>query len=111
MRTFSGEIPDPFKAKFSPLRSIPGASNPCIIQPDLMHCFNLGFGKDLGGSAILLLSRLGVFDGSSIAKQLENAYVSFQTWCASNHKTSSLKFFELKTFKVKSQLSLHLIKL
>ena len=101
-RTFSGEIPDPFKRKWSPLRSIPGANNPGWIRPDVMHCFNLGFGKDLAGSSILLLCRLSIFEGSSIGSKLETAFEEFQGWCATNHKTSSLKAFELKTFKIQS---------
>ncbi|CAE7878231.1 FAM186A, partial [Symbiodinium necroappetens] len=103
LRTYEGANPSPFKRKFSPLRSVPGGANPNRIQPDIMHCMNLGFGKDLCASSILLLCCLGEFPGSSIKTQLDDAYNQFHSWCRQSGKTSSLKCFELKTFKVTSQ--------
>ena len=73
-----------------------------MIQPDTMHCFNLGFGKDLAGSAVMLLCRLNVFQGRSIGAKLAAAYESFSNWCSRNEHTTFLKKFELKTFKIKS---------
>ena len=105
VRTFDGEIPSPYKLnKISPLRSIPGCNDPHRVSPDLMHIFNIGYGKDLAASGIIMLCRLGEFVGSSIAKQLEHAFHEFQIWCASCKKTSSLKHFDLKTFKMTSLL-------
>ena len=103
IRTWSGEAPDPFKVKVSPLRAVPGAEDPGRIQPDVLHCFNLGFGKNFCASGILLLCRHNVFAGSSRGEKLEAAYDSFQAFCESTGKTSSLKCFELKTFKITSQ--------
>ena len=104
LRTFSGRIPNPFKRRFAPLRSIPGGNEPARIQPDIMHCMNLGFGKDLCASSILLLCRFDCFNGASIGKKLENAYEDFRLWCGQNNRTSSLKCFTLKTCKIQSQL-------
>ena len=102
VRTFAGEIPNPFKQKVSPLRNIPGCKNPTMIQPDIMHCFNLGFGKDLAGSAVMLLCRLDIFPGNSIGEKLDAAYQDFNSWCKINKRTTFLKKFELKTFKITS---------
>ena len=105
LRSWDDEIPDPFKTgRYSPLRSIPGADSPKRIQPDIMHCFNLGFGKDLAASSLLLLCRLRKFPGRSMASKLNAAYDDFEAWCADNGKSSSIKQFDLKTFKIKSCL-------
>ena len=106
LRSFVGRNPNPFKRnKVSPLRRIPSGSDPKRIQPDLMHCMNLGFGKDLCRSSILLLCRYNCFgDYRSIGKKLEIAYGEFRLWCDQQHRTTSLKSFDLKTFKIKSQL-------
>ena len=105
VRTFAGEIPNQCKQKRSPFRSIPGLDDPGCIQPDLMHTFNLGFGKDLASSAIFLLCRHNVFSGSSNAAKLKDAFAEFQAWCTVHGKTSYMKTFELKTFKVTSSPS------
>ena len=84
------------------MRRIPGCNNPKMIQPDIMHCFNLGFAKDLAGSAVMLGCRLNIFQGNSVDAKLESAYDQFSIWCKNNNVTSSLKKFELKTFKIKS---------
>ena len=103
MRSWTEASPDPFKRKRSPLRDVPGGDDPHRIQPDVMHCFNLGFGKDLAASGVILLCRLRQFPGGSFQSRLDAAYEDFASWCQAKSKTSSLKTFELKTFKVKKQ--------
>ena len=103
MRSWTAASPDPFKRnKRSPFRDVPGGDAPHRIQPDIMHCFNLGFGKDLAASGVLLLCRLHMIPGGSVQSRMDAAYQDFQAWCQANQKTSSLKKFELKTFKVKT---------
>ena len=106
IRTWSGVSPDPFRrtGPVSPFRSLPSGNDVFRIQPDLLHCFNLGFGKDLAASSILLMSKLGIFGEGKIQAKLTEAYNDFQQWCLAKHKSSSLKKFELKTFKVQSTL-------
>ena len=66
---------------------------------------NLGFGKDLCGSSILLLCRYNCFGNyGSIGKKLESAFDEFRLWCDEHHKATSLKSISLKTFKIQSQL-------
>ena len=106
LRTWRGAAPDPYKRnKRSPFRDIPAGSDQQQIRPDLMHCFNLGFGKDLAGSGIMLLCRMEQFPGRSIGARLDAAFEEFRIWLTENKKTSSLKNFELKTFKVQTYLS------
>ena len=53
---------------------------------------------------VFLVARFGGFGNGSIGAKLEQAFVEFEAWCRDNKKSSSLKFFDLKTFKVTSQL-------
>ena len=105
LRTFSGPSPDPFKRdKYGPFRDIPGANHPGVIQPDIMHTYNLGFGKDLAASGIYLVADF--FAGRSRQAKLDQAYESFMHWCDRHCKTSSLKDFDLKkTLKMAELLS------
>ena len=83
---------------------MPSADDPARICPDIMHTYNLGFGKDMVASGIFLLCRHNIFPGASIGAKLDAAFESFKSWCEANRKTPSLKGFELKTFKITSQL-------
>ena len=69
-----------------------------------MHCFNLGFGKDLAASGIFLMARFGAFGAGSIRTKLEAAFGDFELWCREARRTTSLKYFDLKTFKIQSIL-------
>ncbi|CAE6934292.1 FAM186A [Symbiodinium sp. CCMP2592] len=71
--------------------------------PYVRKAYHLAPGFTSKRNSILLLCRLDEFSGSSIKIQLEEAYKQFHAWCCQNHKTSSLKHFELKTFKISSQ--------
>ena len=102
VRNWSGDIPDPFKRRISPLRVMPAGDEPRRVKPDVMHSWNLGWGKDMAGSGIILLCRHNVFGPGSIQVKLEAAYLSFRAWCETTRKTTSLKQFDLKTFKMTS---------
>lgn len=103
-----GETPDPFKrGEISPLRLIPGCASVTTIKTDVMHTFNLGFGGDLASSTIVLLGKLGVFEGRSLAARLDHAYDSFSLWCTTHHKTPSTKSFEKSRFHMKVTLGSH----
>ena len=79
---------------------------PEMIQPDIMHCYNLGFGKDLAASGVIAVTDAGFFGEGSIPKRLEKAFVAFMSWCEQNAYTSSIKEFDLKkTFKMQSHLA------
>ena len=79
---------------------------PEMIQPDIMHCYNLGFGKDLAASGVIAVTDAGFFGKGSIPKRLEKAFVAFMSWCEQNAYTSSIKEFDLKkTFKMQSHLA------
>ena len=97
--------PSPFKAKWADFRDVPGMDKPDMIQPDIMHCYNLGFGKDLAASGVIRLCQEGIFGPGKLDHQLERAFASFMVWCEMNGKTSSIKEFDMKkTFKMQSCL-------
>ena len=101
LRTFSGAIPDPYKRKYAPLRDV--SHSPELIQPDVMHLYNLGFGKDLAASATIMIAQSGCWPGRALQARLEHAFQNFKQWCEENGRTSSLKDFDmLKTLKMKS---------
>lgn len=100
-------VESPYKAgNPSPLRGIPGGDNPQIIKPDLMRNFNLGMGADMAVSTIYALCRMGVFDddGTSIQKRLGSAFDTFETWCAWNRRTPTIKCFDANKLQLKSKL-------
>lgn len=107
VRTFSGVVPSPFKLrKFSPLRRIPGGDTVFAILPDLMHCFNIGFGGDLAASGLMALCRTSFFGDGNIQTRLDKAFDEFDNWCHVNKKTASIKSFEMKKFKAKKTFEL-----
>ena len=103
-RAWEGVAGSPFKQKVSPLRQVPGLQDVDAIKPDLMHVFNLGFGGDMASSTLVALTRLKLFDGRNIPERLGAAFLMFDDWCRQNHKTSSIKEFALKKFKMTSPL-------
>lgn len=105
VRAWTGQAASPFKnKKTSALRSVPGGDLVGTIKPDLMHTFNLGFGQDLAAGGVLAVVRMGVWAGRSIDAKLALACESFDGWCVSHGKTSSVKSFELGKFKIKAPL-------
>lgn len=106
LRAWSGELSTRFKKnKDSPLRQIPGGSGPECIVPDMMHCFNLGFGGDLSASTLFALCEMEVFAGRSLPAKLQTAFDRFDLWCINNHKSATVKRFTKGTFKVKTTLA------
>ncbi|CAE7759824.1 unnamed protein product, partial [Symbiodinium necroappetens] len=81
----------------------PSMEKPEMIQPDLMHCYNLGFGKDLAASGVIVVTEAGFFGADNISQQLDEAFAGFMSWCAQHGHTSTIKEFDLKkTFKMTS---------
>ena len=104
LRTFRGQPPNPYKPqKYAPFRCI--CASPNLIQPDFMHSYNLGFGKDLAASGVVLVVMQGLFAGNNFQSKLDAAFVEFKLWCEENAVTSSLKSFDMtRTLKMTSQL-------
>ena len=104
-RTFSQEIPNPFKpGRVSPLREIPGGGMISTIKSDIMHIWNLGIGGDLSASTIVLLCEMGQFAGRGLPARMDSAFDAFMEWCMMNHKTPSTKSFEKSRFHMKKTL-------
>ena len=80
--------------------------NPEMIQPDIMHCYNLGFGKDLAASGVIKACHEGIFGEGSMPLRAEKAFAEFMSWCEQHGRTTSIKEFDLKkTFKMESYLA------
>ena len=75
-----------------PLLSIPGMNKDNIL-PDSLHCFHLGWGQDLGASGIVLLAKLGYFNGHTLNDKLADAYGIFSGWVTRNHKTTGIDWW------------------
>ena len=58
---------------------------------------------------VLLACRWHVFPGHNIEERLEGAFDSFHSWCVAQGKKTSLRKFELKTFKMSSCLGLSIM--
>ena len=72
----------------------------------MMHVYNIGFGKDLAASALIMLAQHRVFRGRSVPARLAEAFDEFMTWCDQNGKMPSIKDFDMKkTLKMKSWLA------
>ena len=97
-------IPDPFKANQAPsqFRRIPTIANDVrTIQPDVAHVYAIqGWGKDLCASSLVLLFRMGVFQGTTIQSCLDSAFVLFKAFCSRNGKTTSITHFSLLSLKM-----------
>lgn len=93
----------PFKPGPVPLLSVPGISQETIL-PDSLHCFHLGWGQDLGASGIVLLCKLGYFDGSTLDAKLKSAYSNYTAWLSRNHKTSGIDWWSKKKLDMASNL-------
>ena len=69
-----------------------------IFRLDLFHCFKVGQGRDLVGSIILVLCRLGKFDFSddearNIDVRLSRAHSCFKMFCQANGCIPALRSF------------------
>ena len=99
-------IPDPFKARRSPLRDLPSCNGPAWLKPDPAHTYAIaGWGKDLVASTIVLLSHLGVWGDGGIQRKLDEAFSRFRAWCRLHSKNTSMTEFSLKAFKIQTPLA------
>ena len=58
---------------------------------------------------VLLACRWHLFPGHNIEERLQGAFDSFHSWCVAEGKKTSLRKFELKTFKMSSCLGLSIM--
>ena len=62
-----------------------------MISIDMLHCFHLGIGRDLIGSAVKLLVTIRYWHGNSIEKSLSRATVRLQNFAKSHRLTLACK--------------------
>lgn len=62
-----------------------------MVAIDMLHCFHLGIGRDLIGSAVKTLVRLRYWPGSSIEKSLAQATLSLRRWAKQQRLTLACK--------------------
>ena len=108
-----GAGPSPYKANPgpAPLRQIPGCDQPSSILLDYCHCFHLGYGQDLGASALVVLCKMGFFGADrAFDSRLEGAYRRYSQWLKRNKKFgSSLAEFTKKNLGMNKTLFSELI--
>ena len=102
------QLPSPFKAnEISPLRQLATvADNVEFILPDPAHTYAIvGWGKDVCGSGLLLLHRLGIIRGRSLQASLDHGFAMFRDYCYRHGKSTSITNFTLKTLKIEKPLA------
>ena len=81
-----------------------------IFKLDLFHCWKVGQGRDLCGSSIVVLARLGKFDFEPQApKNLEDRLIRvfscFKLWCETTHHTMAMRSFSKNNLMVQDMKS------
>ena len=80
-----------------------------IFRLDLFHCWKCGLGRDLIGSATVVLCLLGYFDfpgfSENFPDRLERAWSSFRLWTLANQKTPAIHYFSKSLFNTPNQRS------
>ena len=107
VRGRSEEVSDPFKSNRPPseLRSLATMQDdPRYIKPDPVHTYNIGWGKDLAGSSILLIYHMGLLPGRSVQSVLDNAFALFKAYVHRRKLATSVVNFSLKTLKIETIL-------
>ena len=95
--------PSPFKARRSPIISIPGCDKRSSVLLDYLHIFHLGVGMDTAASSIMLYAHLKHYGAArKMDDRLEVAFEHFDTWCHEQGRTSSLDEFSKDKFKIKT---------
>lgn len=76
------------------------------LKLDAFHLWKVGLGRDLVGSAIIIMCRIGCFDGPNDPKDLDSrlsrSHGSFRLWCLASHKSPGLQSFSKSFFSMKS---------
>ena len=69
------------------------------IQPDILHCWHLGTGRDLAASALVFMVKGGLcFAGSTQAERLEGATIQLKEFC--KERQLPLKLHKLSKSKL-----------
>lgn len=99
-----GETPVLATVPFQP--SCPEA----IFRLDLFHCWKCGLGRDLTGSTLVVLCRLGYFDSEdetsfNFPSRLQRSHSSFSLRCMANRKSPALHSFSKAILNYKNERS------
>ena len=81
-----------------------------IFRLDLFHCWKCGIGRDLTGSSVILLARLGYWDYGdgeecNLPARLERAHSNFALWCRARSKSPALHSFSKSLLNYKNERS------
>ena len=83
---------------YAPAYSLLEGFRPPMIHGDILHVYHLGTGRDLVGSALVLMAqRSGIFEGNNIPDRLSAATVDLKEYCKAHglplklHKLSKTK--------------------
>lgn len=80
-----------------------------VFHLDLFHLFKVGLGRDLAGSTIVVMARLGFWDspGDSkrIDRRLQRVHGQFSLWCSSRKRAPGLRSFKVPFFNIKNKSS------
>ena len=95
-------LEEPWRNPDSPpaLASIPydAAGKAALFKLDIFHLWKTGQGRDVCGSCIVVLARLGKFDfepdtTKNIEDRLARAHACFRLWCEATSRTAALRSF------------------
>ena len=68
-----------------------------LFKADILHVFKVGVGRDIVGSSLLWILRLGLFDAEGLSKnipdRLTRAHSAFKLWCLAERKSPGLRSF------------------
>ena len=81
-----------------------------FFQLDTFHLVKVGLGRDLCGSGILVLARLGLYDwegctSKTLSDRLQRAHQSFSLWCAGCKCKPGLRSFTKQFLNIQSKKS------
>ena len=80
-----------------------------VFHLDLFHLFKVGLGRDLVGSTIVVLARLGFWDSPGDSRRidlrLQRVHGQFRLWCSSQKRAPGLRSFKLPFFNIKNKSS------
>ena len=80
-----------------------------VFHLDPFHLFKVGLGRDLSGSTIVILARLGFWDSDGDSKamgvRLQRAHSMFSLWCSSERRAPGLRSFKVGFMNIKNKSS------
>lgn len=80
-----------------------------VFHLDIFHLFKVGLGRDLCGSTIVIMCRLGFWDSAgdplSMKSRLERAHSTFSLWCSAERRAPGLRAFKVPFMNIKNKSS------